>query len=105
VRLFAGSLVPSQYRLEGPHAMPDSAARSIRDIPITLPASHILYGIKMNLSNKFKFLRQRALTRKTNLDYSEFFSEWFRFDIPLTLKDVHRFSFRADDFNKKFHKL
>jgi hypothetical protein len=57
------------------------------------------------LSNKFKFLRQRALTRKTNLDYSEFFSEWFRFDIPLTLKDVHRFSFRADDFNKKFHKL
>ena len=105
VRLFAGSLVPSQYRLEGPHAMPDSAARSIREIPITLPSSHILYGIKMNLSNKFKFLRQRALARKTNLDYSEFFSEWFRFDIPLTLKDIHRFSFRADDFNKKFNKL
>lgn len=105
VRLFAGSLVPYQYRLEGRHAMPGEAERAICSLDITLPPEHVTYGIRMNLRNKIPWLRERALARKKDLEYSELFSEWFRFDVPLTVEDVKKYTFRRDGFERNFEEL
>lgn len=105
VRLFAGSLVPFQYRLQGPHAMKETAKEAILSMPITLPKEHITLGIKLNLKNKISHLRKNILTENTNIEYSQMFSEWFRHDVPITLEDIKRFSYRNDNFIDKFDTL
>ncbi|MEE8059161.1 MAG: SidA/IucD/PvdA family monooxygenase [Pseudomonadales bacterium] len=92
IKLFAGSLVPYQYRIEGPHSLKKEAIDVINRLEVTLPSRHFYENIMINLISK-KWLSRLM----SHVDYSTDFAEWFRFDVKLTIDDIKKYSFRNDD--------
>jgi len=103
VKLFVGSLVPFQYRLEGPHAMHEESMEVIKALDITLPTQHIIGGFIMSLLSKVnKKLPYRV---RAPSKYSKVTAEFFRPDVKLTLNDIKRYTFRSDGFAEQFKQL
>ncbi len=102
-KLFAGSLVPYQYRLEGPHAMHDESIAVIKSLDITLPTQHLVVGFIAGLLSKVN--KKLPYHLRAPNRYTKRAAEFFRPDVKLTLDDIKRYAFRSDGFVDQFKRL
>jgi len=90
-RLLYGSLIPSQYRLEGPHADYVMAKKTILGLPITLPFTISIPISLAAISYKLRFIQDDPLDHARFVKY-DYFPE-----CALQDEDIDRFRFVAKD--------
>lgn len=87
MKLMYGSLIPAQYRLEGPHASRALAKRTILSLPITIPFTLGINVTKLAIRSKLGVHQADTGGNEAFIKY-----EYFP-DCPITDEDVERFRY------------
>ncbi len=100
VKLFAGGLIPHQYRLEGPHPLRRNAIDTIKRLEITVPINLILNTICRSIV--FKIFNEKKV--KNLIKMKEIKRNLFHTDIKISPNDLKKYAFRNDNFMEQIQK-
>lgn len=87
LRLLYGTMLPVQYRLEGPHASPDTAKQTIMNLPL-------LNQLPFSLSDARNAIKAAILKKSNRYNESVFEVDFFP-ECQITEKDIEKYRFSA----------
>ncbi len=87
LRLLYGTMLPVQYRLEGPHASPDTAKQTIMNLPL-------LNQLPFSLNDARNAIKAAILKKSNRYNESVFEVDFFP-ECQITEKDIEKYRFSA----------